>query len=112
MPTYDYVCDACKHSFEEFQSMTEEPLKKCPQCKKRKLRRLIGTGAAILFKGSGFYQTDYRSDSYKSAAKAAEPNAPPNSSDTKTSESKTAETPSTNGTAKSTGKTAAKDTKK
>src|SRR5947207_943162 len=70
MPTYDYVCDACKHEFEEFQSMSEEPLKKCPQCKKKKLRRLIGTGAAILFKGSGFYQTDYRSESYKSAAKA------------------------------------------
>src|SRR5215213_8651346 len=72
MPTYDYVCDACGHTFEEFQSMSEEPLKKCPQCKKKKLRRLIGTGAAIIFKGSGFYQTDYRSDSYKSAAKADE----------------------------------------
>jgi putative FmdB family regulatory protein len=72
MPTYDYVCDACQHQFEEFQSMSEAPLKKCPQCKKKKLRRLIGTGAAILFKGSGFYQTDYRSESYKSAAKAAD----------------------------------------
>ncbi len=70
MPTYDYVCDACKHEFEEFQYMSEEPLKKCPQCGKKKLRRLIGTGAAILFKGSGFYQTDYRSESYKSAAKS------------------------------------------
>lgn len=70
MPTYDYRCDACEHAFEEFQSMTEEPLKKCPKCGKKKLRRLIGTGAAILFKGSGFYQTDYRSESYKSAAKA------------------------------------------
>jgi putative FmdB family regulatory protein len=70
MPTYDYECDACKHTFEEFQSMSEEPLKKCPVCKKKKLRRLIGTGAAIIFKGSGFYQTDYRSESYKSAAKA------------------------------------------
>jgi putative FmdB family regulatory protein len=72
MPTYDYVCDACKHEFEEFQSMSEDPLKKCPQCRKKKLRRLIGTGAAIIFKGSGFYQTDYRSDNYKSDAKAAE----------------------------------------
>jgi putative FmdB family regulatory protein len=72
MPTYDYECDACNHTFEEFQSMTEKPLKKCPKCKKPKLRRLIGTGAAILFKGSGFYQTDYRSESYKSAAKADE----------------------------------------
>jgi putative FmdB family regulatory protein len=70
MPTYDYVCDACEHAFEEFQSMTEEPLKKCPKCKKPKLRRLFGSGAAVIFKGSGFYQTDYRSESYKSAAKA------------------------------------------
>src|SRR5262249_13650935 len=72
MPTYDYQCDACEHKFEEFQSMMDKPLKKCPQCKKPKLRRLIGTGAAIIFKGSGFYQTDYRSESYKSAAKAEE----------------------------------------
>ena len=70
MPTYDYQCDACDHTFEEFQSFSDEPLKKCPACKKNKLRRLLGTGAAVIFKGSGFYQTDYRSDSYKSAAKA------------------------------------------
>jgi putative FmdB family regulatory protein len=73
MPTYDYECDACDHAFEEFQSMMDKPLKKCPKCGKPKLRRLIGTGAAILFKGSGFYQTDYRSDSYKNAAKADQP---------------------------------------
>src|ERR1051326_7107749 len=72
MPTYDYQCDACEHAFEEFQSFSEAPLKKCPKCKKPKLRRLLGTGAAILFKGSGFYQTDYRSESYKAAAKADE----------------------------------------
>src|SRR5438552_18448424 len=70
MPTYDYQCDACNHTFEEFQSMMDKPLKKCPQCKKSKLRRLLGTGAAIIFKGSGFYQTDYRSEPYKSGAKA------------------------------------------
>ncbi len=70
MPTYEYHCDACDHNFDEFQSMSEAPLKKCPQCKKPKLRRVFGTGAAILFKGSGFYETDYRSDSYKKAAKA------------------------------------------
>jgi putative FmdB family regulatory protein len=70
MPTYDYVCDGCEHSFEEFQSMKDDPLTVCPKCKKKKLRRLFGSGAAILFKGSGFYQTDYRSDSYKSAAKS------------------------------------------
>lgn len=71
MPTYDYVCDACGHEFEEFQYIREEPLKKCPQCKKMKLRRLIGGGAGIVFKGSGFYQTDYRSESYKKGESAA-----------------------------------------
>jgi putative FmdB family regulatory protein len=76
MPTYDYECDACKHKFEEFQSMSDKVLKKCPACKKPKLRRLLGTGAAIIFKGSGFYQTDYRSESYKSGAKAEEGKAP------------------------------------
>jgi putative FmdB family regulatory protein len=70
MPTYDYECDACGHTFEQFQGIMEDPLKKCPSCKKAKLRRLFGTGAAIVFKGSGFYQTDYRSDSYKKSAKA------------------------------------------
>src|SRR5438309_11730653 len=69
MPTYDYVCDACEHAFEEFQSFSEEVLSKCPKCGRKKLRRLFGSGAAILFKGSGFYETDYRSDSYKAAAK-------------------------------------------
>lgn len=68
MPTYEYVCDACEHQFEEFQSITAEPLQKCPACGKKKLRRLIGTGGAILFKGSGFYCTDYRSDSYRKAS--------------------------------------------
>jgi putative FmdB family regulatory protein len=57
MPTYDYVCDACGHEFEEFQSITADSLKKCPECKKSKLRRLIGAGAGILFRGSGFYET-------------------------------------------------------
>lgn len=70
MPTYDYECDACGHAFEEFQSMTAKPLKKCPECGKPKLRRLIGTGAGVIFKGSGFYETDYRSDSYGKEAKA------------------------------------------
>jgi len=70
MPTYDYECDACGHTFELFQSISADPEKKCPKCKKLKLRRLIGTGAAVMFKGSGFYQTDYRSDSYKKSAAA------------------------------------------
>jgi putative FmdB family regulatory protein len=70
MPTYDYECDACGHTFEEWQSFHDEPLTKCPGCKKQKVRRLLGGGAAIIFKGSGFYQTDYRSESYKKAEKA------------------------------------------
>lgn len=77
MPTYDYVCDACEHQFEEFQSIKAEPLKKCPECGRKKLRRLIGPGAAVVFKGSGFYQTDYRSDSYKKAAAAEKSSATP-----------------------------------
>lgn len=70
MPTYDYECESCGHKFEQFQSITARPMKKCPGCGKPKLHRLIGAGAGIIFKGSGFYQTDYRSESYKSAAKA------------------------------------------
>jgi putative FmdB family regulatory protein len=68
MPTYDYECDACGHTFELFQSISEPVQKKCPECGKLKLRRLFGTGAAVVFKGSGFYQTDYRSESYRKAA--------------------------------------------
>lgn len=75
MPTYDYRCDACEHQFEEFQSMKDEPLKKCPKCGKKKLQRLFGTGAGIIFKGSGFYQTDYRSSAYQAAAKADQDSA-------------------------------------
>ena len=70
MPTYDYVCDACGHEFEQFQSITARPLKKCPSCAQRELKRLIGTGGGIIFKGSGFYETDYRSESYKKSAEA------------------------------------------
>lgn len=70
MPTYDYVCDACQHEFELFQSIKEEAKRKCPKCGRLKLRRLIGPGAAIVFKGSGFYKTDYRSESYKQGAAA------------------------------------------
>ena len=70
MPTYDYECDSCGHTFELFQQISESPKRKCPECAKHKLRRLFGTGAAVVFKGSGFYQTDYRSESYKKAADA------------------------------------------
>jgi putative FmdB family regulatory protein len=73
MPTYDYECDNCGHEFELFQSISEPVKKKCPECGKPKLRRLFGTGAAVVFKGSGFYQTDYRSESYKKAAEKDKP---------------------------------------
>lgn len=69
MPTYEYLCEACDHQFEEFQSMSADALTKCPECKKKKLVRVFGGGAAIIFKGSGFYETDYRSQSYKDGAK-------------------------------------------
>ena len=70
MPTYAYRCESCQHEFEEYQSITSEPIKVCPECKRPKVRRLIGTGSALLFKGSGFYQTDYRSSSYSEGAKS------------------------------------------
>ena len=70
MPTYDYECDACGHELEVFQGINDPVLKKCPECGKNKLKRLFGSGAAIVFKGSGFYQTDYRSEGYKKAAAA------------------------------------------
>ncbi len=68
MPTYDYQCGACQHEFEAFQSMSAPVMRKCPECGELKLKRLIGAGAAVVFKGSGFYQTDYRSESYKKRA--------------------------------------------
>ena len=70
MPTYDYKCSACGHQFERFQSIKSDPIKKCPECGKNKVKRLIGTGAGLIFKGSGFYITDYRDASYKDKAKA------------------------------------------
>jgi putative FmdB family regulatory protein len=72
MPTYDYLCDGCGHGFEKFQSITARSLRKCPRCGKNQLKRLIGKGAGIIFKGSGFYETDYRSESYKEARKKDE----------------------------------------
>ncbi len=70
MPTYEYECSACNHSFEVFQNISDTVKRKCPACGKLKLRRLIGTGAAVIFKGSGFYQTDYRSKEYHQKAKS------------------------------------------
>lgn len=99
MPTYEYRCDACSHAFEQFQSITASPLKKCPGCGKLKLKRLIGTGVGLIFKGSGFYETDYRSESYKKAAQGENPAAATKPADKKEtasttpSETKTAAAP-------------------
>src|SRR5947199_2584129 len=104
MPTYDYSCDSCQHEFEVFESITAQPQRKCPKCKKNKLRRLFGAGAGLIFKGSGFYQTDYRSESYKKAAESEKPKT-----DTAATKGETAskiETKSeTNSEAKSNGST-------
>lgn len=81
MPTYEYQCKSCEHRFERFQSIKDSALRKCPECGKNTLERLIGTGAAVLFKGSGFYQTDYRSESYRKSAEADKPASSENKSD-------------------------------
>jgi putative FmdB family regulatory protein len=70
MPTYEYICENCVCEFERFQSITARPLRKCPDCGKSTLKRLVGTGSGIIFKGSGFYQTDYRTESYKEGEKS------------------------------------------
>ena len=90
MPTYDYRCQACNHKFEEFQSITAKTLRKCPECGKLKLQRLIGIGAGVIFKGSGFHETDYRSDSYKKDAKTeADKSKPKSTNDAKKDSSST-----------------------
>jgi putative FmdB family regulatory protein len=69
MPTYEYRCKSCGHTLELFQSIKDRPVRKCPSCEARTLERLIGAGGGIIFKGSGFYETDYRSSSYKADAR-------------------------------------------
>ncbi len=71
MPTYEYRCHACSHKWEEFQSIKANPSRKCPSCRALKAERIISAGGGIIFRGSGFYQTDYRSESYKKGAEAA-----------------------------------------
>lgn len=88
MPTYEYQCQECGHEFELFQQMSDAAKKKCPSCAKLKLKRLIGSGSAVMFKGSGFYETDYRSESYKKDAKKANESSKPKKEDSKQSKSK------------------------
>ncbi len=92
MPTYDYECDACDHTFEMFQSITAGHIRKCPECGKLKVKRLIGAGSTIIFKGSGFYQTDYRSKEYKSQQKAEKASSTADTKDKKESKAKKKET--------------------
>ena len=95
MPTYQYVCDNCQYEFERFQSIKSRPIRKCPKCGRMSVQRLIGAGAGIIFKGSGFYETDYRSDSYKKAkeseTKPADKDASKKETKTKTADSKSSE---------------------
>jgi putative FmdB family regulatory protein len=107
MPTYEYECTACGHKFEEWQSITADPITKCPECKKKKVKRLLGTGGAIIFKGSGYYQTDYRSESYKKAEKA---DSASSSSDSKSNESKSSSSADGAGSASSSPAPAEKKT--
>ncbi len=97
MPTYDYICESCGCEFEQFQSITAKSLRTCPKCGKRKLKRLIGAGAGVIFKGSGFYQTDYRSESYKKAQesekKTTDKDTTKKKTETKTKDSKPSEKP-------------------
>ena len=85
MPTYDYVCDQCEHAFEAFQRIDEDVLTDCPECGKSALRRLFGAGSGLLFKGSGFYETDYRSDNYKKRQKEDKPESKTKSEASKSS---------------------------
>jgi len=107
MPTYEYVCKNCQHEFERFQSIKAKPIRKCPECGKLSLQRLIGAGAGIIFKGSGFYQTDYRSEGYKKAAESEK-----KSSTSKDTTKKKTETKAKDSKASEKPKTATKDKKK
>ena len=112
MPTYDYECGRCGHTFDAFQSMSDEPLRKCPSCGKSSLRRLIGGGLGVIFKGSGFYVNDSRSSGSGSKAKTAAASSTSESSDSKTADTKAADTKTADAksrtdTAKTDGKSAA-----
>ena len=81
MPTYQYECQACNHSFEELQTMLDAKLTKCPQCGKNKLARLIGSGAGMIFKGTGFYETDYKKKTPSTSESSSAPVAKPTAAD-------------------------------
>ena len=104
MPTYEYLCPDCDHRFEEFQSITAPAISKCPACGKKKVKRLIGRGSGVIFRGNGFYQTDYRSASYKKAAQADT-----ESSSAKSSDSKSGSTEGTKAKSKSADSTTKSD---
>ncbi|MHC4203966.1 MAG: FmdB family zinc ribbon protein [Planctomycetota bacterium] len=107
MPTYEYICDNCKHQFERFQSIKARPVRKCPECGKLSVQRLIGAGAGVIFKGSGFYQTDYRSEGYKKAAESEK-----KSSTAKDTKDKKTETKTTDSKSGEKSKATTKDKKK
>jgi putative FmdB family regulatory protein len=89
MPTYEYICESCGNRFEQMQVITAKPLRKCPECGKNKLKRLIGAGAGVIFKGSGFYATDYRSEGYKKASESEKPTPAKETGEKKTEAKKT-----------------------
>jgi len=107
MPTYEYLCNNCQHQFERFQSIKAKPIRKCPECGKLSVQRLISAGAGVIFKGSGFYQTDYRSEGYKKAAESEKKS----STDKDTTKKKT-ETEAKDSKSGEKPKTAIKDKKK
>jgi len=88
MPTYDYICENCGYEFERFQAIKAKPIRKCPRCSKTELKRLIGSGSGVIFKGSGFYETDYRSESYKKAKKSEESDTTKKKTTTESKDSK------------------------
>ncbi len=115
MPTYEYECSKCGKNFDAFQSMKDEPFKTCPKDKcqmkswgKGKVKRLLGSGAGLIFKGSGFYITDYRSEGYKSAAKSDSSGSSSSSSSSKSSKTKGEGGKGTPSDSSKTGKTSSK----
>lgn len=106
MPTYDYSCPDCGHKFQSFHSMSADPIKDCPSCENKNVRRLIGAGAGLIFKGSGFYITDYRSKSYTDGKqKDGSSSSSSSSSDSSSSKAPTTSTPAASSSSSSTSST-------